>query len=134
MFGGRSVFLSLLQGLSVLAVVFIIFLFSLYLGKGENEARTMAFTSLVFANLMLISTNLSWDKSITNLLQTKNPAFWLITSLTVVGLLLVLYQPFLNNLFHFSLLHLDDLLICLIGGIVSLLWFEALKLIGNHRH
>ena len=134
MFGGRSVFLSLLQGLSVLAVVFIIFLFSLYLGKGENEARTMAFTSLVFANLMLISTNLSWDKSITNLLQTKNQAFWLITSLTVVGLLLVLYQPFLNNLFHFSLLHLDDLLICLIGGIVSLLWFEALKLIGNHRY
>jgi len=131
MFGGRSLGLSLLQGLSVLAVIFIIFLFSLYQGKGENEARTMAFTTLVFANLMLISTNLSWTKSIANLLQTKNLAFWFVNIITVIGLLLVLYQPFLNNLFHFSILHLNDMLICLMGGIVSLIWFEGLKFLNN---
>jgi len=131
MLGGRSLGLSLLQGLSVLAVIFIVFLFSLYQGKGESEARTMAFSTLVFANLMLISTNLSWTKSIANLMQTKNRAFWFINISTVIGLMLVLYLPFLNNLFHFSILHLNDLLICLLGGIVSLLWFEGLKFLNN---
>ncbi|HNW45409.1 MAG TPA: HAD-IC family P-type ATPase, partial [Elusimicrobiales bacterium] len=60
LFSRRMVFLSLLQGLSVLAVVFGIFLFALSLGKGEDEAIGMPLVTLVFSNVVLILTNLSW--------------------------------------------------------------------------
>ena len=46
----------------------------------------------------------------------------------LVFLGLALYVPFLRDLFHFSTLHPDDLAICLAGGLVSILWFECLKL------
>ena len=41
-------------------------------------------------------------------------------------------MPFLRELFKFDLLHPRDLLICLVAGIVSVGWFEALKFI-RHR-
>lgn len=46
---------------------------------------------------------------------------------TLCFLTLVLYVPFLRDLFHFSTLHADDLAICLAGGVLSILWFEAVK-------
>ncbi len=48
---------------------------------------------------------------------------------TVLFLGLVLYTPFWETLFHFSWLHLNDLIICLSAGLVSILWFEGLKAI-----
>ena len=47
----------------------------------------------------------------------------------VALLLLVLYLPPLRNLFHFSTLHLGDLVICLGAGTLSVLWFEGLKVV-----
>jgi P-type Ca2+ transporter type 2C len=44
----------------------------------------------------------------------------------------VLYTPILRHLFSFSFLHTDDLLISLFSGIVSIFWFEGLK-IWNRR-
>ena len=40
---------------------------------------------------------------------------------------LALYVPFLCNLFHFSTLHPDDLALCLAAGLLSVMWFEGLK-------
>ena len=42
-------------------------------------------------------------------------------------LAIVLYVPFLRQLFSFFFLHPIDIAICLGGGIISLLWFEQLK-------
>ena len=41
MFGRKNLTLSLLQGISMLAGVIAIFLYALYTGKGEVEARTL---------------------------------------------------------------------------------------------
>lgn len=131
---GRSTFLlSLLQGLSVLVVIFIIFLFSLYSGKGEAEARTLAFSTLVFANLMLIITNLSWKKTAIKIFCSGNRALWIMLTSVFIALFLVLYLPPLQDVFHFSLLHANDILITFAGGIISLLWFEGLKMLGSRQ-
>jgi len=50
----------------------------------------------------------------------------------VVFLALVLYMPFLRELFRFNELHLDDLLITLAAGLISILWFEVFKLISRN--
>ncbi|MFA6169751.1 MAG: cation-translocating P-type ATPase [Candidatus Margulisiibacteriota bacterium] len=131
LFDRNALVISLLQGLSVLAVVMIVFLLALYLGKSENEARSLTFTTMVFANLMLILTNLSWTQNIIYVIRKKNSALWWVIAGTLVALFLVLYLPFLRELFHFEVLHLNDLVISFLGGAASLMWFEVLKMLNR---
>ena len=128
MFGAWLVGLGLLQGLSVLAIVMTVYLVALFGWKDELDATALSFTTLVIANLGLIFANRSWTRTIWSTLRTPNPALWFVLCGTLGFLGLVLYVPFLRKLFHFSALHLDDLGICLAAGLVSILWFELLKI------
>lgn len=125
----KTLTLSILQGLSVL-----IFTLAVYLIAGSqdssaenNNARTLAFTTLIVANIGLILTNRSWIQTIPALLKKRNQALWLILSGATLFLTLVLYLPPLQNMFHFAPLHSTDLLICLICGAASIVWFEFFK-------
>lgn len=60
-------------------------------------------------------------------LRTPNPALWWVFGGTLFFLALVLYVPGLRDPFHFSTLHLNDLGLCVGGGILSILWFEVMK-------
>jgi Ca2+-transporting ATPase len=135
LFGRRTAGLSLLQGTIVLLTVLAVFAISYYRGQGEQEARALSFTTLILANLGLILTNLSWSGTIIETLRKPNTALWWVVGGAVVFLGLVLYVPFLRGLFRFAELHPADLGICLAAGIVSILWFEGLKLFnGKHKH
>jgi len=127
LFGRRTVVLSLLQGLSVLGILLVVFSIALFRGQGEADARALTFTTLIVANLALIFTNRSWSRSIRSTLRSTNLALRWVFGGALVFLGLVLYIPFLRTLFHFSFLHPADLLICLGAGGVSVLWFEWLK-------
>lgn len=129
MFSLPTILLSLLQGASVLVVVLTVFLIALYRGQGELDARALAFTTLVVANLSLIFVNRSQSRLILSTLFTPNRALWWIVGGVIIALGLVLYVPSLRELFGFSVLHPIDLLICLVAGIVSILWFDGLKII-----
>lgn len=129
MFGLSTNLYSLLQGTSVLVVVLAVFLIALSRGQGELEARALTFTTLVVANLGLIFVNRSQSRSIWSTLRTPNAALWWIVGGVVIALGLVLYVPFLRDLFGFSVLHPLDLLICLLAGGISMLWVDALKLL-----
>jgi Ca2+-transporting ATPase len=127
LFDRRAFWLSVLQGLSVLVIVFAVFLAALWRGKGEADARTITFATLVVTNLTLILANLSPDRSWWETLFVKNIALSYILLGACVCLLLVLYVPFFASLFHFSILHLDDLLIVLGAGLLCLFWLERIK-------
>jgi Ca2+-transporting ATPase len=128
LFDRKSLVRGLLQGLSVLAVVIIVFLFAVYTGKGEIEARTLTFATLVIANLTLIVANLSWEKSIIKTINSENRALWLVIGGALLSLVIVLYVPELRDLFHFSVLHLDDMLIALFAGVVSVMWIKVVNI------
>ena len=123
----KNLTLSLLQGTSILAGVIAIFLYALYMGKGEIEARTLTFVTLVIANLTLIVVNLSWSQSLIKTLKSENKALRYVLVGALSGLLLVLYVPALRSLLRFSLLHGDDLLIIFIVGTLSIVWLRLLK-------
>jgi len=127
LFGKKNLTLSLLQGTSMLVGVIIIFLYALYMGKGEIEARTLTFTTLVIANLTLIVANLSWSQSIIKTLNSENKALRYMLLGAFSGLFLVIYVPALRSIFRFSLLHFDDLLIVFATGILSIVWLRLLK-------
>jgi P-type Ca2+ transporter type 2C len=127
----RHLTFSFFQGFSIFVTVIAVFAIALYGGEAEANARALTFSTLVIANLMLILANRSWTRIITSTLRTPNPALWWVVIGALVVLAMAIYVPFLRSIFRFSLLHVSDIGICLAAGMVSLLWFEAWKLIRN---
>lgn len=119
---------SFMQGIVVLVITLLVFMYTLLLHRGDVEARTLAFTILVIGNLMLILTNLSWEDSLFRVLGKKNTALRVVGVGALTALGLILYVPFLRNLFHFSFMHPHDLFMALAAGVISIAWFELVKL------
>lgn len=127
LFGRRTLWLALLQGLSVLLVLTIVFAISYRHSHNEFTARAMAFTTLILANLSMILTNRSWSRTIVGTLETPNPALWWVLGGGLLFLGLILTVPILQKLFGFANLGWPSLALSAIAGILSILWFEGLK-------
>lgn len=127
-FGKRSFFISLVQGLVILAAVFAIFYLSLSWGKTAEEARTLTFVAIVFANLMLIITNLSWSMNFFQILKRENQALKLVLGGALLFMGAVVFSPFLRGVFHFGAISFLDYFLMFAAGIASVLWFEIYKL------
>ncbi len=133
LFGNRTLALSLLQGVSVLIIILAVFGITLHRGLGELEARALAFTTLIIANLSLILTNRSWSRTILKNFLSPNRALWWVLGGAVAFVGIILYVPFMRSLFRLSILHPFDLLICLSAGVVSIIWFEGLKMFNGRQ-
>jgi len=133
LFGFRAIGVSLLQGVSVLAVVLGIFLVSRSYGESQDMARALAFTTLVVANLGLILTNRSWSRTIPSTMKMPNKALWWVLGGAAVFLAAALYVPLLRGLFHFTALNAENLALCLAAGAASVLWFEGVKIFKAWR-
>jgi Ca2+-transporting ATPase len=131
LFNRRMVLLSVLQGTGVFLVVLAVFAVARYRGLTESEARALTFTTLIFSNLGLIYTNRSWTRTIPALLRTRNTALWTVTGATILALALVLYVPLLRNLFDFAPLGGWEVVLALVAGVLSILWFEVLKVMAR---
>jgi Ca2+-transporting ATPase len=130
-FSSRNIFLSLLQGVGALLSVLVVFVIALYRGQGEMDARALAFTTLILANLGLIWTNRSRTRTVIETLRSPNAALWWVTISALIFLGLVLYVPFLRVLFQFSTLHVLDIAICFGAAAFSVLSVDAWKI--GHR-
>jgi Ca2+-transporting ATPase len=131
LFSRKTLGLSLLQGASILVILAAIFAVALQLGAGEREARALAFTTLIVANMAIIFTNRSWTLTILQTLRNPNKALWWVVGGAMFFLPIVLYIPFLQDLFRFSTLDFVDLGLCLLSGVIGILWFELLKMFRN---
>ena len=115
---------SLVQGLSVLTALILIFAIALHRGQGEFDARALTFTTLTISNLMLIiASQKKWYKN-------KTVAWIIATASLLLGC--VLYIPYLRELFRFSYLHPIDLALCLGVGMFSVLGSKILSVHPRH--
>jgi P-type Ca2+ transporter type 2C len=130
LFGKKTLGLALLQGGGILVIILTVFAIATYRNQGELDVRALTFTTLIVANLGLILSEGSTSRLSLKILKSPNPALWWVIGGGVFFMAIVLYVPFLRDLFSFSFLHSIDLAICLGGGLISLLWFELLKLIN----
>ncbi|MBI2868531.1 MAG: cation-translocating P-type ATPase [Chloroflexi bacterium] len=133
LFGRKVVAIAVWQGIVVLLISLLVYGYNIGQGRGVLEARTLTFTTLVIANLGLIFTNRSWSTTILSRLGSRNTALMVIVVATLVFLGLVIYVPFLRGLFHFGVLHLNDILVSFAAGAASVLWFEAVKYLNRRR-
>ena len=128
MFGARELLASLLQGGGVLAVSALVYRYAL--GEGgvfEERARALAFSTLLISNWALILTNRSWSRSIIATLRTPNRAAWWVIGGAAVVLGLVLFVPYLRDLFRFAPLSAGEIGLCAAAGLGSVVWFEVSK-------
>lgn len=120
------IFSSLLQGLGMLIIILSIYVICLKV-MSESEARTFTFSSLVIADLMLIYSNRSQERSIFKLFTIPNKVLIGIVITTLAILLSTIYLPFLSKILHFSALSMNHLLLSMCGGVACVIWFEILK-------
>ena len=94
----------------------------------EDSGRTLAFTTLIAGNVSLILVNRSWRRSVLATLAKRNVASWAVVAGATLTLLLAFFVPFLHHLFRFGPASADDLAVAAAAGVLSLAWFEVLKL------
>lgn len=132
-FNRQALYFSLLQGISVLVIVLAVYLFGLYGGHGSLEARAMAISTLIMANLMLILVNRSWSRSLWAVLLETNVIFWVIFLGALVALGFILYVPVLQRLFHVAPLTLLELGACVIAALLSSTWLRTLQVVRGRK-
>jgi len=123
----RTLLLSLLQGAILFVAVAAVYATALRLGRGADEVRALTFTTLVIGNLGLILANRSWSGSLLASLRTPNAALWWVVGGTLGFLAFVLYVPGLRELFGFTYLHLNDVLLAFAAGATGIGGFELFK-------
>jgi Ca2+-transporting ATPase len=129
----KTVLINIAQGISVLIATFALFVFAIKTGRSELEVRSFVFVSLVFANLMLIIINLSWTKNIYEVILSANKILFIVLGSALFCLFAVLHTPFFSELFRLTPLDLKDFALIIVVVFVSLIWFEALKLLRNKQ-
>ena len=130
LFGGRTLWLALLQGVGVLAVVLGGYLWA-QPRLAEPEARALAFATLVLANLALILANRSRTRTLWQALRAPNTTLWIVTAATLGFLALSLYLPVLAGVFRFAPLSLAELAVAFGLALASVSGFQILKLLRH---
>ncbi len=133
-FNGKELFTSILQGLVITLGALFIYQYSIYEGFNEATTRTMVFFVLITANLFLTLVNRSFYFSVWTTLKYKNALVPLIIGITIVISLLLLYVAPFTTFFQFETLELIPLLICIIVGFLSVIWYEIVKWVTRKRN
>jgi Ca2+-transporting ATPase len=132
-FGARKILLSCSQGIGILLICLLIYFVSRNMGYPEKEVRTFTFVTLIVSNIAVILSNRSWTTSIFTILVTPNKAVKWVVGGAVVFLLLILNVPFLLNLFQFEKIGYMELLVSILAGFFSIVWFEIYKRIRRNK-
>ncbi|MFA7298258.1 MAG: cation-translocating P-type ATPase [Candidatus Absconditabacterales bacterium] len=133
LFGKRTLFFSVLQGLFVLFITLIIHRIFTRLGQSEVIINTASFITLVIGNLSLILVNRSWTHSIIKMFSIKNIALFPILIGTLICIIMMVYIPAVANIFHFTSMGIRYFLLAIVAGFSSVLRFEIVKLIARKR-
>ncbi len=133
LFGKSMVSIGFLQGAGVLAALVLIYFWGLGRGLAENHLRTLIFTTMVFSNIMLITTNRSWKKNLIRIFRTPNKAMTFLILGVLALIVLVTQVPPVTSLFHLARLGIVEILLCLAIGNISVLWFEIYKMIRGQK-
>lgn len=130
LFGRRVLTIAILQGLSVLAAVFGVYLWTVLIGKPAGEVRALTFATLVIGNIALILVNRSWRLSVVAAFRARrNPALGWVVGIALGALVLLLTVPFLRELFRFEPVTLAETVVAVLAGILGVAWFEIYKLV-----
>lgn len=126
-FNWNELAISVVQGLAITAGTLSAYQYAVYHNYNESITRTMVFSTLIAANILLTLVNRSFYYSVITTVKYKNNLVLLIIGITVITSAFLIYIHPLANFFGFVPLNLYDLLVCIGVGFLSVIWFEGLK-------
>ncbi len=132
-FNWKELTTSIIQGLAITAGTLFAYQYSIQQGFNESHTRTMAFTVLIAANIILTLVNRSFYYSVLTTLRYKNNLVLLIIAITVAITGLLLYIPVLAQFFKFVPLNPAELFISIGIGFVSVIWYEIIKWLKRNK-
>ena len=118
---------SIIQGLAITLASLSVYQYAVGQGFVEDTTRTMVFMVLIVANIFLTLVNRSFYFSLFTTLKYKNNLVGLIIGITVALAALLLFIPPLTDFFEFNTLSVNQLLVSLFAGSISVLWYEVVK-------
>ncbi|TXT32238.1 MAG: Ca2+-transporting ATPase [Chitinophagaceae bacterium] len=126
-FNWKELTTSIIQGLAITAGTLFAYQYSVQNGHDESYTRAMVFAVLIAANIILTLVNRSFYYSIITTIQYKNNLVALIIVITIAITGLLLYVPPLAAFFKFVPLDMNGLMISVLIGFVSVIWYEVVK-------
>ena len=126
-FSWKELATSIIQGLVITAGTLITYRYAVSAGLSESMTRTMVFTVLVAANIVLTLVNRSFYYSIITTMKYKNRLVLLIISITIVISGLLLFVKPVTRFFEFEQLNPFQLFISLGIGFLAVIWYEGIK-------
>lgn len=126
-FNFKELATSLVQGLMITVGTLVTYQYAIYKGYDEAIVRTMVFTVLIAANIILTLVNRSFHYSILTTIRYKNNLVLLIIGITTVITALLLYVKPLTEFFLFEQPTLAQLGISIGIGFVCTIWYEGVK-------
>ncbi len=127
-FNWKELSVSIIQGLAITAGTLFIYQYSVYQLFNEAQTRTMVFTVLIAANIVLTLVNRSFYYSVFTTIRYKNNLLLFMVTLTIAITTALLFFPPFTRFFEFEALNLSQLLICIGVGFLSVIWFELTKI------
>jgi Ca2+-transporting ATPase len=132
-FNRRELTTSIIQGLVITVGTLFIYQYAVQQGSSENITRTMVFLTLISANIFLTLVNRSFYFSIITTSGYKNNLVPIIIVTTVVLMALLLFVTPFSNIFKFERLDTVQIVISMVTGFISVIWYEAVKLIKRRK-
>ncbi len=128
-FSLRELTISILQGLSITAATIFIYLFGVSNHYNEELVRSMVFTTLIMANILLTLVNRSFYYSFITTLKNKNNLLVAMLLLTVVLLGIILYVPPIAVFFKVMPLDMAQFGLAFAAAFFSVMAFEVYKMV-----
>ena len=125
----RELVISIIQGLVITAGVLFIYQLTYRNGGDEEMTRSMVFTTLIFANILLSFVNRSFYYTMFESFRNKNNLLIYITSATFLMLMMMLYVDPITQFFKLTSLNFNQLLTAGSAAVISVMWFEIYKLV-----
>ena len=132
-FSWRELMTSVIQGLAITAGTLTVYQLAVSNYFNENTTRAMVFTTLIAANIFLTLVNRSFYFSALTTLKYKNNLVGLIIGITVALTGVLLYIDPFTAFFQFESLTGDQLWTSIGIGIISVIWYELVKMIKRGR-
>jgi Ca2+-transporting ATPase len=126
-FDWKELTTSIIQGLVITIGTLSIYQYALHQEFSEAIIRTMVFTTLITANIILTLVNRSFYYSIFTTLKYKNKLVPLIIGITITLMILLLYVAPLSKFFKFETMSILQLMLSTSIGLLSVIWYEFVK-------
>ncbi|MCB0451283.1 MAG: cation-translocating P-type ATPase [Aequorivita sp.] len=126
-FNWSELFTSIIQGMAITVGVLTVYQIAVNNGANEAITRTMVFTALITANIVLTFVNRSFVYSVFTTFKYKNKLVPFIVGITIGITLLLLFVPPFTKFFEFERLDSKQIGISLGIGALSVLWYEIVK-------